>query len=60
MNGAKALIETLANCGVEVCFANPGTSEMHLVQALDSVPEMRSILSLLREFARAPRTDMRE
>ena len=46
MNGAKALIETLANCGVEVCFANPGTSEMHLVQALDSVPEMRSILSL--------------
>lgn len=46
MNGAKALIETLADCGVEVCFANPGTSEMHLVQALDSVPEMRSILSL--------------
>ena len=46
MNGAKALIETLASCGVKVCFANPGTSEMHLVQALDSVPEMRSILSL--------------
>ena len=42
MNGARALIETLANCGVELCIANPGTSEMHLVQALDQVPRMRS------------------
>lgn len=46
MNGATALIETLANCGVELCIANPGTSEMHLVQALDSVPKMRSVLAL--------------
>ena len=46
MNGATALIETLADCGVELCVANPGTSEMHLVQALDSVPRMKSVLAL--------------
>jgi acetolactate synthase I/II/III large subunit len=46
MNGARALIETLADCGVELCLANPGTSEMHLVQALDQVPRMRSVLAL--------------
>lgn len=46
MNGARALIETLADCGVELCLANPGTSEMHLVQALDQVPQMRSVLAL--------------
>jgi acetolactate synthase-1/2/3 large subunit len=46
MNGARALIETLANAGVELCLANPGTSEMHLVQALDQVPKMRSVLAL--------------
>ncbi len=46
MNGATALINTLADCGVEFCIANPGTSEMHLVQALDAVPRMRSVLAL--------------
>ncbi|RLK55290.1 acetolactate synthase large subunit [Actinokineospora cianjurensis] len=46
MNGAQALIRTLADSGVEVCFANPGTSEMHFVAALDSVPEMRGVLAL--------------
>lgn len=46
MNGAQALIRTLAGCGVEVCFANPGTSEMHFVAALDTVPEMRGVLCL--------------
>lgn len=46
MNGATALIETLADCGVELCIANPGTSEMHLVQALDRVPKMKSVLAL--------------
>ena len=46
MNGATALIETLADCGIEYCIANPGTSEMHLVQALDSVPRMKSVLAL--------------
>ncbi len=46
MNGATALINTLADCGVDFCIANPGTSEMHLVQALDAVPRMRSVLAL--------------
>ena len=46
MNGAQSLIKSLANCGVDMCFANPGTSEMHFVAALDSVPEMRAVLCL--------------
>lgn len=46
MNGAEALIETLKNCGVEVCFANPGTSEMQLVAAIDGQPGMRAVLGL--------------
>ena len=46
MNGAQALIRTLVACGVDTCFMNPGTSEMHFVAALDSVPEMRSTLGL--------------
>jgi acetolactate synthase-1/2/3 large subunit len=46
MNGARALLDTLVGAGVDVCFANPGTSEMHFVAALDSVPEMRGVLTL--------------
>ncbi|HEX6312010.1 MAG TPA: acetolactate synthase large subunit [Acidimicrobiia bacterium] len=46
MNGAQALIRTLVGAGVDVCFTNPGTSEMHFVAALDSVPEMRASLGL--------------
>ena len=46
MNGAEALLRTLADAGVDVCFANPGTSEMHFVAALDRVPAMRAILGL--------------
>jgi len=46
MNGAEALIQTLSNCGVEVCFANPGTSEMQLVAAIDKQAGMRAILGL--------------
>jgi len=46
MNGAQALIRTLVGCGVDVCFTNPGTSEMHFVAALDDVPEMRAVLGL--------------
>ena len=45
-NGAQALIRTLVDSGVDVCFTNPGTSEMHFVAALDDVPEMRGILGL--------------
>ncbi|MEO0617287.1 MAG: acetolactate synthase large subunit [Pseudomonadota bacterium] len=46
MNGADALIATLAANGVRTCFANPGTSELHLVAALDRQPGMRAILGL--------------
>src|SRR5215470_8137576 len=51
MNGAQALIRTLAGCGVEVCFGNPGTSEMHFVAALDAVPRMRAVLCLFEGTA---------
>ena len=46
MNGAESLLETLINNGVEVCFSNPGTSEMHMVAAIGKTDGMRSILSL--------------
>jgi acetolactate synthase I/II/III large subunit len=46
MNGAESLILTALNCGVEVCFANPGTTEMPLVAALDGAPGMRAVLAL--------------
>lgn len=46
MNGAETLVKTLLASGVDVCFANPGTSEMHFVAALDSHPDMRCILCL--------------
>ncbi|MFI5306666.1 MAG: acetolactate synthase large subunit [Polyangiales bacterium] len=46
MNGAQCLLRTLVGAGVEVCFANPGTSEMHFVAALDAVPAMRPVLAL--------------
>ncbi|HPN06738.1 MAG TPA: thiamine pyrophosphate-binding protein, partial [Hyphomonadaceae bacterium] len=44
MTGAEAIIGSLADSGVAACFANPGTSEMHLVTALDREPRIRSIL----------------
>jgi len=46
MNGAESLVRTLVDSGVEVCFSNPGTSEMHFVAALDKVDGMRAILGL--------------
>ncbi|MCV7410999.1 hypothetical protein AWC05_26720 [Mycobacterium florentinum] len=51
MNGAQALINTLIDGGVDVCFANPGTSEMHFVAALDTVPQMRGVLALFEGVA---------
>ena len=51
MNGAQALLATLVDGGVEVCFANPGTSEMHFVAALDTVPQMRGVLTLFEGVA---------
>lgn len=46
MNGAEAILRTAVASGVEVCFANPGTTEMPLVAALDAVPGIRSVLAL--------------
>ena len=46
MNGADALCDTLLAAGVDTCFANPGTSEMHFVAALDRKPQMRCVLGL--------------
>lgn len=51
MYGAQALVRTLADCGVRVCFANPGTSEMHLVTALDGEARIRSVLCLFEGVA---------
>ena len=51
MNGAEALIRTLVACDVDVCFTNPGTSEMHFVAALDRVPELRGVLALFEGVA---------
>jgi hypothetical protein len=46
MNGSQSLIKTWVNSGVDVCFTNPGTSEMHFVVALDEVEGMRCVLGL--------------
>ncbi len=51
MNGADALIETLVQNGVTACFANPGTSEMQFVSALDRQPAMRPVLCLFEGVA---------
>jgi len=51
MNGAQALLRTMARSGVNVCFANPGTSEMHFVAALDNVPDVRGVLCLFEGVA---------
>ena len=50
MNGAESLVATLADEGVEVCFANPGTSEMHFLAALEN-PKLRSVLVLFEGIA---------
>lgn len=51
MNGAQSLLESLVASRVDVCFTNPGTSEMHFVAALDSVPAMRPVLVLFEGVA---------
>lgn len=51
MNGAQALIQTMADGDVTVCFGNPGTSEMHFVAALDGEPRMRAVLCLFEGVA---------
>jgi len=51
VNGAHSLLATLVDAGVDVCFANPGTSEMHFVAALDGVPALRPVLTLFEGVA---------
>ncbi len=51
MNGAESLISTLVNSGVDICFSNPGTSEMHFVAALDEVEGLRCVLCLFEGVA---------
>lgn len=51
MNGAESLISTAVAAGLNVCFANPGTTEMPLVRALDQVPGMRAVLCLFEGVA---------
>jgi acetolactate synthase-1/2/3 large subunit len=51
VNGAESLIRTLVAHGVDTCFMNPGTSEMHFVAALDEVPAMHSVLALFEGVA---------
>jgi acetolactate synthase-1/2/3 large subunit len=51
MNGAMSLAQTLVNCGVDICFANPGTSELHFVAALDSITGVRPVLCLFEGVA---------
>lgn len=51
MNGAESLVRTLLKSGVDTCFANPGTSELHFVSALDRIPGMRCVLNLFEGVA---------
>ena len=46
MNGAESLVRSLLASGVDTCFANPGTSEMHFVAALDKVEGLRCVLGM--------------
>lgn len=51
MTGAESLVRTLVAGGLRACFANPGTSELHIVSALDRTPELRCILALFEGVA---------
>ncbi len=51
MNGARSLVQTLLHHGVDTCFMNPGTSEMHFVAALDDEPDMHGVLALFEGVA---------
>jgi acetolactate synthase I/II/III large subunit len=54
MTGALSLVETAVRAGVEVCFANPGTTEMPIVAVLDRVPRMRVVLGLFEGVCTGP------
>ena len=51
MTGAESLVHTLVSGGVQVCFANPGTSEIHFLAALDRVEGIRCVLTLFEGVA---------
>jgi acetolactate synthase-1/2/3 large subunit len=51
MNGAESLLGSLVAGGIEVCFMNPGTSEIHLVEALDRVGRLRGVACLFEGVA---------
>jgi acetolactate synthase-1/2/3 large subunit len=51
LNGAESLVRTLLNNGVDTCFANVGTSELHILSALDRIPGMRCVLGLFEGVA---------
>src|SRR5271165_710046 len=51
MNGAESVVRTLVSAGVTVCFANPGTSEIHFVASVDKVNGLRPILCLFEGVA---------
>src|SRR3984893_15356848 len=51
ISGAESLVHTLVDSGVDHCFTNPGTSEMHFVAALDRVPGIRCVLALIEGVA---------
>jgi acetolactate synthase-1/2/3 large subunit len=59
MNGAECLLRTLVANGIDVCFMNPGTSEMQFVSALEGAPELRGVLCLFESVCSALRTGMR-
>lgn len=58
-NGAQALLEAARAAGAEICFANPGTTELTLVHALQRVPSIRPVLGLFEGCVRARRMDIR-
>lgn len=51
MNGAESLLATMTGAGVDACFANPGTSEMHFLAAVDRAPGLRCVLTLFEGVA---------
>ncbi len=51
MTGAENLVQALLNAGIEICFTNPGTSEMHFLAAINSIKKMRPILTLFEGVA---------
>jgi acetolactate synthase I/II/III large subunit len=59
MSGAESLVRTLVGSGVNTCFTNPGTSEMHFVAALDQVPGIAVCLLFSRALRLGRRMAMR-